>query len=302
VADEMNEILVPICLFNDGTVLSLSGSLSLEPVLFSLMIHNRETQKSHDAWLPLGYINDPSNLVLGGRNDEFIRNYPISIFRHYNRYMKGNEDGIMWWGLRTGPPPTVSKTKDKMIEAIAREKMRLIRIPVDQPNEYWREQWDILNECLVMIKEYHNPPGYRMVKRRWDEGSFCNQGTLKKGNESLGYIIGEVVDFVSPSVEVERIVEKHIKAIAVVETWKTKERFIEAWETGVFGGKTSERALVRYIYLGWRLTENIGLDSPVLTHANERDSRLLQNSVQFDRCKLGNFRDKAWNMAYCRLP
>ena len=57
-----NEILVPICLFIDGTVLSLSGSLSLEPVMFSLMIHNRETRKRPEAWLPLGYINDPSSM------------------------------------------------------------------------------------------------------------------------------------------------------------------------------------------------------------------------------------------------
>jgi hypothetical protein len=49
-----NEILVPICLFIDKTVLSLSGSLSLERIMFSLMIHNRETRKRPEAWLPLG--------------------------------------------------------------------------------------------------------------------------------------------------------------------------------------------------------------------------------------------------------
>jgi hypothetical protein len=61
--DQRNEILVPICLFIDGTVLSLSGSLSLEPVMFSLMIHNQQTRRNHEAWLPLGYIHDPTNLV-----------------------------------------------------------------------------------------------------------------------------------------------------------------------------------------------------------------------------------------------
>jgi hypothetical protein len=63
ITDHQNEILVPICLFIDGTVLSLSGSLSLEPVMFSLMIHNRETRQKHEAWLPLGYIHDPTNLA-----------------------------------------------------------------------------------------------------------------------------------------------------------------------------------------------------------------------------------------------
>ena len=61
--DDNSEILVPICLFIDSTVLSLSGSLSLEPVMFSLMIHNRQTRKKPDAWLPLGYIHDPTSVV-----------------------------------------------------------------------------------------------------------------------------------------------------------------------------------------------------------------------------------------------
>lgn len=62
VTDELHEILVPICLFIDGTVLSLSGSLSLEPVMMSLMIHNRDTRKNPNAWVPLGYIHDPTSL------------------------------------------------------------------------------------------------------------------------------------------------------------------------------------------------------------------------------------------------
>ena len=62
VTDTEKEILIPICLFIDSTVLSLSGSLSLEPVMFSLMIHNRETRKNPVSWLPLGYINDPTSL------------------------------------------------------------------------------------------------------------------------------------------------------------------------------------------------------------------------------------------------
>jgi hypothetical protein len=63
VTDADTEILVPICLFIDSTILSLSGTLSLEPVMFSLMIHNRETRKNPEAWLPLGYIHDPTSLA-----------------------------------------------------------------------------------------------------------------------------------------------------------------------------------------------------------------------------------------------
>jgi hypothetical protein len=63
VNDPDNEILVPICLFIDSTVLSMSGSLSLEPVMMSLMIHNRETRKNPEGWLPLGDIHDPMSIV-----------------------------------------------------------------------------------------------------------------------------------------------------------------------------------------------------------------------------------------------
>lgn len=100
VADDMNEILVPICLFIDGTVLSLSGSLSLEPVLLSLMIHNRETRKSHEAWLPLGYINDPSNLV-GRKYSNTAEKYTDYhhmlrlILRDLNDLVNSN-DGLNW--------------------------------------------------------------------------------------------------------------------------------------------------------------------------------------------------------------
>jgi hypothetical protein len=138
------------------------------------------------------------------------------------------------------------------------------------------------------------------VKRRWDSGTFCRNGRLKKGNCVVGNIIGEVVDFVAPSVEVERIVEKHVKAIAVVETWKTKENFLHAWENGVFGGETSDKTHSRYIYLGWKLSKKIGIDHPV-TEANEKDSRLLQHSVQFDFRRLGRFWDKAWDTVKAML-
>ena len=65
IQDDTNKILVAISLFIGGTILSLSGSLSLEPVMFSLMIHNPcRMRQNHDAWLPLAaYIHDPSSLV-----------------------------------------------------------------------------------------------------------------------------------------------------------------------------------------------------------------------------------------------
>jgi hypothetical protein len=89
-------------------------------------------------------------------------------------------------------------------------------------------------------------PGYRTMKRSWDDGSFCG-GKLKQRNMKVGNIVGEVVDFISPSVDVKRIIDKYVEAIAVVETWGTEEQFVEAWENDVFGGEYNEMAGIRYV-------------------------------------------------------
>jgi hypothetical protein len=179
-----------------------------------------------------------------------------------------------------------------MIEEIAREKLRLVRLNEGKQTLSHVEGWDILNEMLLMIKEYYKPPGYRTMKKSWDEGSFFKGGKLTKGNFKVGNIIGEVVDFISPSVEIERIIDKYVKAIAVVETWRTEDRFVEAWENNVFGGDYNERSDVRYVYLGWKMVKHIGVDHPV-TSDNELDSRMVTHTAQFTRSMLSKF----WNRA-----
>jgi hypothetical protein len=98
---EDDEILVPICLFIDGTVLSLSGSLSLEPVMMSIMIHNRETRKKPDAWVPLGYIHDPTSIP----GKKFVK--PEEKYSDYHsmltivlsdlmKLVHSSNDGLMW--------------------------------------------------------------------------------------------------------------------------------------------------------------------------------------------------------------
>jgi hypothetical protein len=69
-------------------------------------------------------------------DDRFLRSYPTTIFPYYEQYMSGEEDGMMWWRLRGGDHPTVEETKNKMIEGIAREKMRLLRMPDEQRDGY----------------------------------------------------------------------------------------------------------------------------------------------------------------------
>lgn len=229
----------------------------------------------------------------------FLHEYPTIFFSDYNVYMRGDHDGFMRWRLGVDPTPTVEETKIVMIREIEREKLRLVGIQdeEDDPNIFSIEL-DVLNEMLVMIKEYHTPPGFSAMKRSWENGSFYRDGRLKKGNAKVGYIIGEVVEFVSPSVEVEQIIDKYIKAIAVVETWQTEDRFIEAWENGVFGSGVREKGETRYVYLGWKLVEYIGVDHP----GDERiQSRMVRHSVQFDRSILRKFWVSATNTVKAML-
>jgi hypothetical protein len=100
ISDGDNEILVPICLFIDGAVLSLSGSLSLKPVMFSLMIQNRETRQNSEAWHPLGYIHDPTSLA-GKKYSCTAEKYAdyhhmLSIVLKDLTELVNSNDGLQW--------------------------------------------------------------------------------------------------------------------------------------------------------------------------------------------------------------
>jgi hypothetical protein len=223
------------------------------------------------------------NAGVDDRSDiEFLRQYPSFFFPYYNEYMMGDVD-------RQLSPIMLSRKKDLILHEIAQERMRLKRL-TGRLDEYWKE-WDVLNECIVMLKEYDSPPGYKSVKSSWDSCSFFKDGKLRKGNMMVGNIVGEMVDFVTPSIDVERIIDKYVKAIAVVETWRTKERFIEAWVMDVFRGERSERANIRYIYLGWRMRNYIGIDNPVME--GESGGGMMHVSVQCDTHRLSMFWEHA---------
>lgn len=75
------DVFVGIVMYIDGTNLGNFTNASLEPVMFSLSIFNRETRNQSHAWRPLGYVKRPVDNVtdqdegidaLKGRNN---RNY-----------------------------------------------------------------------------------------------------------------------------------------------------------------------------------------------------------------------------------
>jgi hypothetical protein len=87
-----------------------------------------------------GY-EEEQRLMKEGRiaDTTFFVRIQLPFSQYYEQYMSGEEDGMMWWRLRGGDHPTVEGTKSKMIEGIAREKMRLLRMPDEQRDGYKEE-------------------------------------------------------------------------------------------------------------------------------------------------------------------
>jgi hypothetical protein len=78
-----------------------------------------------------------------------------------------------------------------------------------------------------------------------------------------------LLDYVSPSRAVEGIISKYVKAIVIVETWKTEDKFLEEWNNRIF--KTvGEKLDERFVYLGWTMNVYLGWN---MDHSkwNEKD-------------------------------
>lgn len=79
-------------------------------------------------------------------------------------------------------------------------------------------------------------------------------------------LAGEVTDFVCPSRELERIIDLFIKAVAIVETWRTEEDFIHVWDE-FFQGKP-DRSDAKFVYLGWKFEKYIGWNDCFVKNQN----------------------------------
>ena len=62
ITDEVNEILVPLVFFIDGTKISEYGTLSMEPVTMIPMIFNLETRNKAEASRVIGYLPNLDNM------------------------------------------------------------------------------------------------------------------------------------------------------------------------------------------------------------------------------------------------
>jgi hypothetical protein len=148
---------------------------------------------------------------------------------------------------------------------------------------------DILDTCLILAHDY-DLLGYKSFKRKWDDGTYYGKGNLYKSlNVGIDDFVGEVIEFVCPSRELERIIDPFTKAIAIVETWKTEEDFIRAWND-FFQGKP-DRSDARFVYLGWQFEHYLGWDGRFVQHRNN----VKQKFCQFSTLKLADFWKRACN-------
>jgi hypothetical protein len=221
----------------------------------------------------------------------FLRNYPDLIFPNYSEYYSSQGSPSAGRLLMNAAVDTAcmrKETKRIMIDAILAEDQRMRR----HPGEYsFTDERQTLATCIELIKEYSAMPGYRDYKKIYDEKKYFNEGTLKLGNTEVGYIVGEVIDYVTPSLDLERIIDRFVKAIAIVETYRSKDNFINAWNENIFHN-AREYADIRFLYLGWDLKTYIGCDTNL---KSKEETAMVTVCEQFNRQQLERFWDKAWN-------
>jgi hypothetical protein len=225
--------------------------------------------------------------------DTFLLDYPTLIFPKYKDYTTGAT--MEFWRLGS-PPPTKAQQKSLMITAV-KDKMRHMMM-WDQQGDY-SEELKVLEKCLMLLEEFHSMPGYEFYKKMFDEKRYYQDGKLRWGNFEVGNIVGEVTDYVTPSPEIEGIIDPFVKAIAVVEKYETSDGFLEAWNGGGIFKHKGENANARFLYLGRRFKMYIGRDTKLSKEGQE--TAMERVSYRCDTQGLVQFWDNAWNTVKAML-
>jgi hypothetical protein len=208
----------------------------------------------------------------------FLSEYPSIVFTPFKTYKSGSLFFL-------GPCPTRSERNEIILE-----ELMGFRSTLERPNLYsWvnEDKWGMIDKCLGLIHEY-DWMGYKEFKRDWDSGRYYGEGELLRNpNIKVGDIIGEVIDYVSPSLQIERIIDPFVKAIAIVETFQSRDGFVDAW-TDVFHG-SHELSDSRFVYFGYVQDRYIGWNSPF----DQDKNCASQSFVQMTNRQLGVFWDRA---------
>jgi hypothetical protein len=210
------------------------------------------------------------------------------IFRFYKEYYQQTRNPCTMPMMVSLPGPMPSITENRMIvlEALMGARSRLgpygiLRTTKDSERE-------LLDKCLVLASEY-SFQGYKKFKKDWDDRCYYDKGMLKRScNLMVDDFVGEVTEYVAPLLDIERIIDPYVKAIAIVETWRGESDFVEAWN--VFFKGEHEMSNARFVYLGYSFDKFIGCNHPFVKH----DNSARQVFCQFTYHQLGRFWEKAW--------
>jgi hypothetical protein len=209
----------------------------------------------------------------------FLSEYPWIVFPPYKTY---NQGSLLFF---LGPSPTRSE-RNKIIL----EELKEFRSTLQRPTIYsWvdEDKWRITDICVDLIHEY-NWMGYKEFKKDWDSDRYYGEGKLLRNpNLKVGDIVGEVIEYVSPSLQIEGIIDPFVKAIAIVETFQSKDGFIDAWNEFFQG--SHELSDSRFVYFGYVQDRYIGWNNPFDREKNSAS----QSFVQLTNRKLGQFWDRA---------
>jgi hypothetical protein len=231
-------------------------------------------------------------------NKSFLMAYPGNVYPPFNKQYSD-------WRQRSGGI-TSGEPKKVVMSTLVAEKKRFLanRLEIKSAYDYSTyvvsgtkgEDEDIVDICLELAYDY-DACGYGKFKFDFDHSIFYDHGRLVKGNYSVGskFVVGEVLDYVTPSREIEGIIDKYVKAIAIVETWQTEENFLENWEENVFN-KVGDNSDNRFVYLGWTMNRYLGWNTPNITEQKELEALGKETLCkQFNTVTLSRFWKKAWN-------
>lgn len=159
------------------------------------------------------------------------------------------------------------------------------------------EEEEIMDICLELAHDYYGC-GYRKFKSDYDSLNFYPHGRLIQGNlkKKMGgqeVVVGEVFDCVSPDREIEGIIDKFIKAIAIVEKWETEDNFLDAWDRNVFN-RVADGSDDRFVYLGWQMNKYLGWNTPDLSEVERYHLVKMGEFQQFNYRSLSKFWQVAW--------
>jgi hypothetical protein len=161
---------------------------------------------------------------------------------------------------------------------------------------------EVLKTCIALAVDY-DFKGFKKFQRDWHCRSY-GKGTLETirrldvvQNESvIVECVGEERDVITPSKEVEEVICKFVKSVATIETWRTKNDFVDAWNDKYFQG-VRENSIKRYVCLGWKRNCYVGWDWC------SEDGKVVERRqfVMLDSVKLGRYWDEAWDCVRAQL-